>query len=198
MMGIRTHLAIHGEEYLPIWEYKLRDPSSNKQIYNPVISYSNFYGMPTANLYAQATSEHVIQPLCPKLIKGTRNKLKHVVIYIWYTDSNILKIGGAKLTFDNGDIHIMGTVTKIVESFNLGDKHIIQVTAYDQEKIDGLKFVLSNESVHRFGQMNSNSNYTFQLKDHHIPSFYLSSDSKNLGGQAANIAVSYQWYNASL
>lgn len=194
MMSVRSHLAIHGEEYLPIWKYKLENPSSNKEVYNPVISYSTFFGKPTANLYAQATPIDVPQPLCPKMIDGKRNILKKITVYMWTTNPSILKIGGAKLFFENGDEYTMGTVTIIAESFDLEGAKILQLTAYGEGKIDGLKFYLSNGQIHVFGQTISATFENFKLQHHHIPSFYLSSDSRDLNGQAANIAVSFQWY----
>lgn len=195
MMAVRTHLAIHGEEYIPIWKYRVKNPSSDSEIYNPVISYSMFFGKPTANLYAQATPVEVPQPLCPKLLmNGSRNKLTKIVIFLWVSDHTVCKIGGAKLSFGNGDMYTMGTVTSLTDSFELENEKIIQLSVYGEGKIDGLKFVLSNGTEREFGQTHYNSSKDFTLQDHHIPSFYLSSDSTELNGQAANIAVSFQWH----
>lgn len=193
MMTMRSHLALNGEEYLPIWESQLCHPLE-KEIYNPVISFSTFFGKPTANLYSQATPVNVPQPLLPKMINGKRNVLKELKVYLW---SEYFKIGGVKLIFENGDSYEMGTVTSSIQSVNLKDAKILELTVYGDGKIDGLKFVLSNESTHTFGQTGSSYSKIFCRQDHFIPSFYLSSDSSDLGGQAANIAVAFQWYDPS-
>lgn len=193
MMTIRSHLAIHGKENLVIWKYKLEHPKSKLEVYNPIISYSSFFGKPTANLYAQATPIAVPPPLCPEMVNDKRSNLVKIVIYFWCKNPSVLKIGGVKLFFDNGKEFSMGTETAIMDTFELGNAKIIKLTAYGDGKIDGLKFVLSSGIVRSFGQTLVSVSTDFLLKDHFIPSFYLSSDSRQLDGQAANIAVSFQW-----
>ncbi|KAG5893362.1 hypothetical protein JTB14_000127 [Gonioctena quinquepunctata] len=191
MMSIRTHLAIHGEEYLPFWNHMLKEPFSNgTDIYNDVISFSDFFGRPTANLYAQATPEEVLEPLKPRLIDGKRNRLVNIIVYLCETG-----IAGIKLTFESQDIYDLGTYTKKSDGFDLRDTYIDRLIAFGEGKIDGLKFILDDGRNLMFGEVTSSSFETFELPDHHIASLYLASDTRDLDGNAANIAVSYQWKN---
>lgn len=189
IMTVRTYLGIHGLEYLPIWKFQLENTKGKEEIYNPVISYSVYVGKKTPDLYSLAISEEVPPPLCPKLIEGKRNELKIVEIYL---SENF--IFGAKLYFENGEEYILGTRTSSTSKLDLNGRKIIKITAYGEGKIDGLRFSFSDNIEKILGQTKSQDCKEFVLKDHYIPSFYLSSDSINLGGQAANIAVSFQWY----
>lgn len=194
LMSIRSHLAIHGNEYIPIWKHILENPLSNDEVYNPVISYSTFFGKPTANLYAQSTPVDVPPPLNPRQHSNKTVQLTTVIVYLWCDNPFVLSIGGAKIIFKDGETYMMGTKTAMVESFDLEGSQIVQLSAFGNGKIDGLKFYLSNGQIKSFGMVNSSSFEDFKLSDHYISSFYLSSDDPDLNGQAANLAVSYQWY----
>lgn len=193
MMTIRSHLAIHGSEYIPIWKYKLTNYSDNSQIYNPVISYSTFFGRPTVNLYAQSTPVRVPPPL-NALTDSERSPLTGMTIHLWSDNSLIDRIGGAELYFDNDFPYMMGTKTNKTEYFDLRYKQITHLSVFGDGRIDGLTFYLPQAESKSFGKVDSEVTSDFYLPGHYIRSFYLSSDDTDLKGQAANIAVSYQWY----
>nr|XP_023020131.1 uncharacterized protein LOC111508756 [Leptinotarsa decemlineata] len=194
MMTVRSHLALHGEEYLPFWNHMMNNPLANDtDVYNHVISYSDFFGRATANLYAQATPEEVPEPLNPRLIKGKRNKLINIRVYLW--DLEMTAVSGMRLEFSSQDIYQLGTVTEKFAEFDLRDTYIEKLIAFGEGEIDGLKFFLEDGRTFMFGTVTSKTFKTFEMPNHHIVSLYMSSDYKTLHNKAANIAVSYLWKN---
>ncbi|CAG9815955.1 unnamed protein product [Phaedon cochleariae] len=189
MMTVRTHLALHGEEYLPFWKKMAVDPTSNQTVYNDVISFSSFFGRPTANLYAQATPREVPEPLQPKLMNGRRNTLVSVRVYL----SDQGSVAGLRLEFSNKAAYDLGLVTDNSSRFDFSDTHIESLQAFGDGRVDGLQFRLGSGDTWTFGKVTSKISKKFQLANHRIASIYVANDSRYLGYPIANIAVSYQW-----
>ncbi|KAJ8921438.1 hypothetical protein NQ315_003056 [Exocentrus adspersus] len=195
IMNVRTYISTQGLEYVKLWNYMLQNPfSAETKPYNDVISYSTFYGRQTANLIYEATLPRPTQPLTPKLLQGKRTKLASLDIYIWrFNKSSPAKIGGAKLRFENNDDYVVGNETNEIQTVEFNGSVLEKLEAYGWGAVDYLVFHFSDGRIETCGtQENHDSHIVFQLGGHHIVSVFMASDNYSLGGQAANIAVSYQ------
>lgn len=193
MMSVRTFIAVNGLEYIPIWN-SLAENQTADNVYNDAISYSNQYGRLSSQLNKEAIPEVLAQPLTPHLINGKRNKLISIEVYIWRINNGNgpPKVGGLKLVFQNNDIYTMGTTSWEVNKIDFKGANLNKLTVTGAGALDRLTFYFSDGRVITAGSDDSRSSHTFELEGHHIVSMILSSDGSVLGGQAQNMAVSYQ------
>lgn len=190
MMNTRSYVAIHGMEFTRIWGSILGNPFTGGKVFNNVISYSTFFGRATPNLIREATSRRMYPPLTPLYIGFIYNYLVSVEVYLLPQSR---KIGGMKVVFADYSSYVMGTRTGIVAKVDFEGAHIAKLRVTGKGAIDSCTFYMSDGRTLPFGvEGNDSEEEIFELRDHRIVSIFLSSDSDSLGGQAANIAVSYR------
>ncbi|XP_018565909.1 uncharacterized protein LOC108906944 [Anoplophora glabripennis] len=193
MMSVRTFIAVNGLEYIPVWN-SLVEKQTDDNVYNDAISYSGLYGSLSTQLNKEAIPEVLSQPLTPHLVNGRRNKLVSVEVYIWRINNGagVPKIGGLKLVFENNDTYTMGTTSWEVSKVDFKGAILNRLMVTGYGALDRLTFYFSDGRQITVGTDDSRSSTTFELEGHHIVSMILTSDDSILGGQAQNIAVSYQ------
>ncbi|XP_049823932.1 uncharacterized protein LOC109599065 [Aethina tumida] len=197
MMLTRAYVAVNGLEYIPIWDYMLKNPSAkDPKIYNDAISYSVFHGRQTPNLTRVATPDDQEEPLTPRLISGKRNKIKSVTVYVWRINSGRgpPNIGGLKVNFEDGKEYMMGKSNDENKTIEWKNARLEKLSVWGWGALDQLTFKFSDGREESFGTNDNSRNHVthFELKKHHIVGMVLTTDSPSTGGQATNIAVSYQ------
>lgn len=194
MMNTRSYIAVNGLEYIPLWKKILENPSTTETPYVDVVSYSEFHGRGTPNLYKEAIPEKLSEPLTPDLINGKRNRLSSVELHIWRIDNGngSPKIGGLKVVFANGNNYMMGNTSSETIQVDFKGAFLNKLRVAGGNALDTFTFYFSDGREETYGTA-SNVETVYNLKDHHIASMFLASDdSKSLAGQAANFAVSYE------
>ncbi|XP_019870560.1 uncharacterized protein LOC109599063 [Aethina tumida] len=197
MMSTRSYVAVNGLEYIPIWDFMLKNPSVKEpKIYNDAISYSIYHGRQTSDLARVASPEEQAEPLTPRLIDGKRNKIKSVVVYIWRINSGQgqPKIGGLKVNFEDGKEYMMGRSNSENRTIEWKNAKLVKLSVWGYGALDLLTFKFSDGREETVGTNdNSRGEVThFELEKHHIVGMVLANDFSSTAGQANNIAVSYQ------
>ncbi|KAG5875922.1 hypothetical protein JTB14_031166 [Gonioctena quinquepunctata] len=193
---VRTFCALNGTEYLAYWKDLLIHPGAEKKPYNDAISYSKVFGRPTPIQARQIVPVDPEQPLTPKLIDGKRNKIDGVDVWMWRINNGRgkPKIGGLKVYFENGDTYEMGGWSSEKHYIYFKGAVCTRLSAWGDGALDGLEFAFSDGRVISVGTKSEAHGIqeSFELENHHIAGIYLGNDVGGLGGQAANITVSYQ------
>nr|XP_023018811.1 uncharacterized protein LOC111507695 [Leptinotarsa decemlineata] len=196
LVTVRTYCGLNGTEYFAYWNNILEHPESETKPYNDVITYSTVFGRPTPIQARQIVPEVVPQPLQPKLVDGKRNKITGIDVWMWRINNGggAPKIGGLKIYFENGDTSDLGVWSAEKHYVSLKDAYCTRLSVWGNGALDYLEFALSDGRVMGFGtKIDARDIHTdFQLEEHHIAGIFLGNDISDLGGQAANIAVSYQ------
>nr|XP_023029432.1 uncharacterized protein LOC111517490 [Leptinotarsa decemlineata] len=196
LVTVRTYCGLNGTEYFAYWKHILEHPESETKPYNDAITYSTVFGRPTPIQARQIVPEEVQQPLQPKLVNGKRNKISGVDVWIWrinYGDGPP-KIGGLKVYFENGDTYELGKWSAEKHYVEFKGAFCTRLSVWGNGALDYLEFALSDGRVVGYGTKNDarGVHTDFQLENHHIAGIYVGDDTAGLGGQAANISVSYQ------
>lgn len=191
---VQTYCGLAGLQFIPYWNGILTNPFWKKKAYNNVIIYSTYFGRPSPLLYKQMVQEEVVEPLQPQSIRGVRNKMIGVDVWLWRNNSRSLpKIGGMTVHFQNGNVYNLGTATREAKSFFFDNALLVKLTAWGVGAIDCLEFGFSDGRIITCGSKGSQEEFRdFELGQHCISGLYLASDVPFLNGQAANIAVSFQ------
>ncbi|XP_074025307.1 uncharacterized protein [Leptinotarsa decemlineata] len=196
LVTVRTYCGLNGTEYFAYWKHILEHPESETKPYNDAITYSTVFGRPTPIQARQIVPEEVQQPLQPKLVNGKRNKISGVDVWIWRINNGDgpPKIGGLKVYFENGDTYELGKWSAEKHYVQFKGAFCTRLSVWGNGALDYLEFALSDGRVLECGTKDdARGVYTdFQLENHHIAGIFLGNDVAGLGGQAANIAVSYQ------
>ncbi|XP_049823475.1 uncharacterized protein LOC109599064 [Aethina tumida] len=197
MMSTRCYVAINGLEYVPIWDFMLKNPTTkDPKIYNDAISYSIYHGRQTSDLVKVSSPEDQAEPLTPRLIGGKRNKIRSVVVYIWRINSGKgqPKIGGLKVIFEDGKEYMMGQSNIENKTIEWNNAKLVKLSVWGLGALDLITFKFSDGREETVGTNDDSRGEVthFELEKHHIVGLVLANDFSSTGGQANNIAVSYQ------
>nr|XP_023029449.1 uncharacterized protein LOC111517505 [Leptinotarsa decemlineata] len=193
LVTVRTYCGMNGLEYIPYWKQIMERPEFVGKPYNLVLTYSTGFGRPTPSQARQQIVEKLHPPLQPKLTDGKRHVMTAVDVWIWRgKDGNGTPvIGGLKVYFGEDETYSMGRWSGNRQWIYFKGAKCIRLTVWGDKGLDALEFAFSDGRVISHGTKTS-IHRDFELAKHHIAGIYVGADFAELGGQAANISVSFQ------
>jgi hypothetical protein len=192
IMNVHYHCGMHGMEYLEIIRNVHNNGSLGKGFYPTTLCYSTLFGYNTsqARIMALKDESDRIQPLKPDLINGRYNQIKSITGYD-VRIRNAPRVGGIEITFENGNTYHQGTRSGESRTIELGDRVIQSIETWGTDALDELMFTLDDGTLFRVGQRYSQNYHKFYADGHYIAGIFLSSDRRELAGQAANICIMF-------
>ncbi|CNE45835.1 delta endotoxin%2C N-terminal domain [Yersinia nurmii] len=192
VMYAHGYCRVHGLEYTEIIQNVQKNGSNTEGLYLKTLCYSTFFGWPTsqARILALKDEINMPEPFKPSLVNSRINQIKSLKGYIQRI-GGALRVGGFEIIFANGNRYQQGTVTGESSSIELNGSLINTLETWGNGAIDEAKFTLSDGRTFTVGQRYSTNYRKFALDGHYISGIFVSSDRKELAGQAANICVSY-------
>lgn len=192
IMNVHYHCGIHGVEYLEIIRNVYSNGSIGKGFYPTTLCYSTLFGYNTsqARMMALKDESDRTQPLKPNLINGRYNQIKSITGYD-VRIGNAPRVGGIEITFENGNAYHQGTRSNESRTIELNGRVVKSIETWGTDALDELMFTLDDGTHFKIGQRYSKNYHKFYADGHYIAGLFLSSDRRELVGQAANICIMF-------
>ncbi|MGK0600295.1 insecticidal delta-endotoxin Cry8Ea1 family protein [Yokenella regensburgei] len=192
VMNVHYHCGMHGMEYLEMIRNVYNSGSLGKGFYPTTLCYSTLFGYNTsqARIMALKKESERVQPLKPDLINGRYNQIKSITGYD-VRIGNAPRVGGIEITFENGSTYHQGTRSGESKTVALNGRVIQSIETWGTDALDELMFTLDDGTQFKVGQRYSQNYHKFYADGHYIAGLFLSSDRRELVGQAANICIMF-------
>lgn len=193
VMDAHYYCGMHGLEYLEIIHHLHQYRTLGKGFYPTTLCYSTLFGYNTsqARIMAFKDESERTQPLKPDMIGERYNQIKSMTGYI-VRIGNAPRVGGIEITFENGDTYHQGTWSReATPTIVLNGRVIKSIETWGTDALDELMFTLNDGTLFRIGERYSHNYHKFYADGHYISGIFLSSDRRELAGQAANICIMF-------
>ncbi|QGH60543.1 insecticidal delta-endotoxin Cry8Ea1 family protein [Serratia proteamaculans] len=192
VMNVHYHCGIHGMEYLEIVRNVHKNGTIGKSFYPKTLCYSTLFGYNTsqARIMALKDESERVQPIKPNMINGRYNQIKSITGYD-VRIGNTPRVGGIEITFENGDTYHQGSRSGESKTIELNGRVIKSIETWGTDALDELMFTLDDGTLFKVGQRYSQNYHKFYADAHYIAGIFLSSDRRELVGQAANICIMF-------